>query len=544
MKTIQSFNDPNKIHYNLPAPTYTSTEASTLKDQLQKERTFPDIKNSYEYKKQYSGISENTLNDDEEIDNHGNVYSNKHKISLEGKEKSRKIKQNHNKSEDYQSPYIQNQYQARRNLAQKLKKNGSAGSVISAKKSAADSEVSGLIVRNNISNIVGSNVESIELPMIDKTKSQESLITESNKGNVNKISDNQPKYTPERIKDRESRLSSDNQSNNSRVKHRVLEPSEFKMRNDFDGSNSPTRRLIDNKKSRLKSNHSKEMNRNDSQSQLSNKKLQRNDSQRELSNDNNILASSERNENSKSKKMIKNLREHIALKLYEHNIPSSNYHRVVGKAGYQVGNNSYIQKMLDAYNVFNYPQAMGNSKHNNKLKKYLRKDGASSKNKDAVNNFGRNKSIDDKNNYSPDYNKDNSVVLPELSRSPGISLISNRKKSIISMKKKQAEKYMRSGKRNNAKIASINNSPNKSTDLESMPSISKQLDRILNSHKMNINQNVKNYRSPNHLKIKSISNEKERRELAIDGLPSNIIKPIYKSKVRDDHLHRKKKQYY
>lgn len=68
-------------------------------------------------------------------------------------------------------------------------------------------------------------------------------------------------------------------------------------------------------------------------------------------------------------KLMKNLREHIALKLYEHNVPVSNYHRVIGKASL-AGNNSYIQKMLDAYNVFNYPQNPNNyNKYNNKMRK-------------------------------------------------------------------------------------------------------------------------------------------------------------------------------
>ena len=73
-----------------------------------------------------------------------------------------------------------------------------------------------------------------------------------------------------------------------------------------------------------------------------------------------------------------------------------------------------------------------------------------------------------------------------------------------------------------------------------MPSISKQLDRILNSHKMSIVRNVKKnaknsekYRSPNHVKIKSISNENDRRELAIDGLPNTIVKPNKKNVNRE-----------
>ena len=191
--------------------------------------------------------------------------------------------------------------------------------------------------------------------------------------------------------------------------------------------------------------------------------------------------------------------------------------------------------MLDAYNVFNYPQSIVSNKYNQKMRKN-KKDYKSKYREGNLKKLDRNRSIGEKsnsrNNYSPSYLRDNSVVLPELSRSPGISLVSGRKKSIVSLKKKHAEKYMRSMKRNNNKISSINNSPNKSTDLESMPSISKQLDRILNSHKLSIGKsskknpnNLTKIRPPNHYKIKSISNEKERRELAIDGLPSAISKP-------------------
>ena len=265
-------------------------------------------------------------------------------------------------------------------------------------------------------------------------------------------------------------------------------------------------------------------------------KLKRNESQRELSKDNKILASSERAENNKSKRMIKNLREHIALKLYEHNIPASNYHRVMGKNSYNASNDSYIQKMLDAYNVFNYPQAMANNKYH-KLKKNLKKDSNNQKYRDGI-SLGRNRSIVEKsNNYSPNYSRDNSVILPELSRSPGVSLLSQRKSSITNLKKKQQDKYARSIKRNHPKIASLQKGSNKSADLESIPSISKQLDRILNSKKMNINSNIKKYNKKNDgsspsSNFNSIHENKERRELAIDGLPSTIVKPNKKSKIR------------
>lgn len=122
-------------------------------------------------------------------------------------------------------------------------------------------------------------------------------------------------------------------------------------------------------------------------------------------------------------------------------------------------------------------------------------------------------------------------MLPELSRSPGASLVSNRKKSIVNLKKKQNEQYLRQVKRNQPKIASIQNSPNKSTDIDSMPSIVKNIKNSLNKDKNSEFQ--KKYRSPNHKKIKSIALENDRRELAINGLPSTIIKPMKKSKISD-----------
>lgn len=125
-----------------------------------------------------------------------------------------------------------------------------------------------------------------------------------------------------------------NMKSESLVKKKALQPSEFKMKSDVEENISPSRRMIENKMNRLKNNQSKQLHRNDSQSQLSsNKKLNRNESQRTLSKEN-ILGSSDKNEHSMSKKLIKNLREHIALKLYENNVPTSGYHRVVGKSRY------------------------------------------------------------------------------------------------------------------------------------------------------------------------------------------------------------------
>lgn len=67
MKTIQPFNDPNKILYNLPAPTYTSTEGNMLMKGRRKDSNLPDInKNSFDYRKQYSGNSDATGAEDED----------------------------------------------------------------------------------------------------------------------------------------------------------------------------------------------------------------------------------------------------------------------------------------------------------------------------------------------------------------------------------------------------------------------------------------------------------------------------------------------
>lgn len=69
MKTIQPFTDPNKIKYNLPAPTYTSTEGNMLlKERFSKDSNLPDIKKgSYDYRKQYSGVSDHTNTEDDAI---------------------------------------------------------------------------------------------------------------------------------------------------------------------------------------------------------------------------------------------------------------------------------------------------------------------------------------------------------------------------------------------------------------------------------------------------------------------------------------------
>jgi hypothetical protein len=519
MKTIQPFNDPNQISFKLPAPTYTSTEASMLmRDRTRKQGNLPDIKkNSFDYRNQYSGISDATGDDDEDLTNHKNIYSSKK-----------------NKKDYKNSPYVKNQYANRPNINPNSNKNESANSVISAKRSVTESDVSNILPKPQSNSIL----DPLDPTELERKKSQESVIN-----SVSPEYKNNPKYTAER--GRESKISSEKtQKHHKQLKSenlgkKAIEPSEFKMKEEVDARASPSRRMMENKKSRMRLDQSKEL--KDRQSRLSSKKkLNRNESQKTLSQEQ--VDSTERGEHSKSKKLIKNLREHIALKLYEHNIPKSNYHRVLGKGSHNSSNNSYIQKMLDAYNVFNYPQNLSNqNKYNYKLRKNLRKEHNRSKFREGeVGILERNRSQVDptgsRNDHSPGYPREKSVILPELSRSPGVSLISGRKKSIISLKKKAD--YIRSGKRHNPKVASLgNNLNNKSTDLEAMPSISKQLDRILNSHKMNIGKNTKKnmknsykYKSPNHVKIKSISGENiDRRELAIEGLPNTIVKPNNKN---------------
>ena len=226
-----------------------------------------------------------------------------------------------------------------------MQKNGSAGSVISVKKSVTDSEVSNIMLKQNNLSILEPLERVNESVMLEKNKSQESVLNDRNSDGADEY---RAKYTPEMLKkDRESRLSSENNEKENLYKHhknmksenlvkkKALQPSEFKMKSDVDEKISPSRRMIENKnKNRLKSNQSKVLLRNDSQSQLSsNKKLNRNESQRTLSKEK-VLDSPDRNEHSMSKKLIKNLREHIALKLYENNVPTSGYHRVVGKSRY------------------------------------------------------------------------------------------------------------------------------------------------------------------------------------------------------------------
>lgn len=118
MKTIQPFNDPSKITYSLPAPTYTSTDSNTLKDKLQRAANFPDIsKNIFDYKNQYSGASEDTVleEDEDDINSRHMLYGNKHNNLYNSKEKNKQKARNYNKSEDYQhSPYLQNNNQLKK----------------------------------------------------------------------------------------------------------------------------------------------------------------------------------------------------------------------------------------------------------------------------------------------------------------------------------------------------------------------------------------------------------------------------------------------
>ena len=87
------------------------------------------------------------------------------------------------------------------------------------------------------------------------------------------------------------------------------------------------------------------------------------------------------------------------------------------------------------------------------------------------------------------------------------------------------------GRENNS-IPPLNVNSSSSTDLNLVPSISKQMDKILNSHKMNIIKGSKRplkytnkYRSPLHLKLKSISGEAAKPDLNYEGIHGGIIRP-------------------
>lgn len=198
-----------------------------------------------------------------------------------------------------------------KNNAAKIKKTGSQSSVLSAKKSVTDSELSNQGIKIGSPIGLDQNDKSKEQNMI-KIKSQENLEIDINIKQVNVSSPEgkiKIKQTPDLLKEKESRLSSGQSGEESQLKQKIkaepiakkaIEPSEFKMKSDINENMSPTKRLIEQNKARMNSNQSKELKRNDSQSQLSAKKLNRNDSQRELSKEN-ALAISDRNENSKSK---------------------------------------------------------------------------------------------------------------------------------------------------------------------------------------------------------------------------------------------------
>jgi hypothetical protein len=151
--------------------------------------------------------------------------------------------------------------------------------------------------------------------------------------------------------------------------------------------------------------------------------------------------------------------------------------------------------MLDAYNVFNYPQnSQVHNKYSHNMRNNLRIQKHKSKFRESDAGVAdRNRSLNDKKNSrnngnSPGYPREKLVILPELSISPNISIGSGRKRSIISMKKKHLDKYINSIKGSKARAILVSKNVNKSTDLETMPSISKQLDRIHKSNKISIDK--------------------------------------------------------
>lgn len=469
LKTIQPFNDSNNFSYKLPAPAYTSTEKNMLMND--------GIKKNQNFKNSYGGAT-----DSAELITRDEKETPKSKIPI---------------SKNLKSPYISHNIKGNQRVNPGIRKNGSAATIISSKKNGNESDTPHLSLKRGATDALDSGKDH---PSIEKVRSQDHIVSDGSKPKKNKIK-SKIQYTPDGINDRESRISSDRHGK-EKLKHakniksenvvkKAIKPSEFIMR---EGNDSPTRRMMENKNKRIKVNQSKVLHRNESQDQLSsNRKLNRNESQRSLEKDP-AHGSSERGKDSAvSKKLIKNLREHIALKLYEHDVPANNYHRVSGKSS-SISSNSYIQKMLNAYNIFNKPQnSYSQNKYSNKLRRNLRNQYETPKYKHSIE--GRNRSLHDKKNSrqdpSPGYPKDKSVVLPKLSRSPGISLISSRKKSIMNMKKKHHNEYMKSLKRYKLKNTSLSKS-NKSSDLGSIPSISKQLNRILNSHKLSGGKDSKN----------------------------------------------------
>jgi serine/threonine protein kinase len=80
LKTIQPFNDPSKVLYNLPAPAYTSTEGSMLmnKDRFSKDQSLPNInKKLKDYHGHYPGVPEQTRDEDGEMGSPKQMYNGK-----------------------------------------------------------------------------------------------------------------------------------------------------------------------------------------------------------------------------------------------------------------------------------------------------------------------------------------------------------------------------------------------------------------------------------------------------------------------------------
>lgn len=113
--------------------------------------------------------------------------------------------------------------------------------------------------------------------LIEKVKSQENI--QINPAYVLNNSVDVPQsevLTPDRLKERHSRISSVKSGKESKQRYAIkpervlkaIEPSEFIIKGGSNEVSSPSKRLLEHKKSRVKLNQSKEMTKNESQSKL------------------------------------------------------------------------------------------------------------------------------------------------------------------------------------------------------------------------------------------------------------------------------------
>lgn len=90
----------------------------------------------------------------------------------------------------------------------------------------------------------------------------------------------------------------------------------------------------------------------------------------------------------------------------------------------------------------------------------------------------------------------------------------------------------------NNEIPPLNVNSSSSTDLHSIPSISKQMSKILNSHKMSIVKGTKKplkyggkFSSPIHLKLKSGAGEAAKADSNYESLHSSVSRPQRRNPV-------------